>query len=84
MDITPDTEDRGKTAVVEDMGELKSKEEMAFDSLLKALSDLAMGQKEMLDEIKMQNRERSTHQEFVVGETSTTSSFTYCATATLE
>ena len=64
MEITPDMEDRGKTTLVEDMGEPKSREEMTFDSLLKALSDLAKGQKEMLDEIEIQNRE------FVVGETS--------------
>lgn len=43
MEITPDMEDRGKTAVAEGMGEPKSREEMAFNSLLKALSDLAKG-----------------------------------------
>lgn len=69
MEVTSDTNDRGNTAVAEGMGEPKSREEMALDSLLKALSDLAKGQKEMLDEIKMQNREQSTHREFVVGET---------------
>jgi len=68
LEITPDTKDRGKA--VEDMGEPKSKEEIAFDNLLKALSDLAKGQKEMLDEIKRQNREWSTYRQFVFGETS--------------
>ena len=55
MEITPDTEDHGKAVVTEDMGEPKRREEISFDGLLKALSDLAKGQKEMLDEIKMSN-----------------------------
>lgn len=46
-------EDRGNTVVEEDMGEPKSKEEMDFNILLKAVSDLATRQKEILDEIKM-------------------------------
>jgi len=47
--ITQDTEDKGKAVVVEeDMGEPKIKEDMAFDSLLKDMNDLAKGQKEML------------------------------------
>lgn len=70
MEITLDIEDRGKVVVKEEMGEPKRKERFAFDSLLKVLSDLEKGQKEMLDEIKMQNREQSTHQEFLFGETS--------------
>jgi len=36
----------------EEMIEPKSREEMAFDSLLRALSDLVKGQKDMLEEIK--------------------------------
>jgi len=71
LEITPNTEDRGKAVVAkEDMVEPKSKEEMVFDSLLKALNDLAKGQKEMLEEIKMQNRERTTPRGFLFGETS--------------
>lgn len=56
MEITPDPKDRGKVVVAEDMGEPKSREEITFDRLLKALSDLAKGQKEMLDKIKVQNQ----------------------------
>ena len=52
------------------MVEPKSREEMAFDNLLKVLNDLAKGQKEMLEEIKMQNRERTTPRGFLFGETS--------------
>lgn len=48
LEITLDTEDRGKALIIEDMGERKRREEVAFDSLVKALSDLAKGQKEML------------------------------------
>jgi len=71
LEITPDTEDRGKAVVAEeDMGEPKSKEGMAFDILLKALNDLTKGQKEMLEEIKMQNQERTTPSGFLFGETS--------------
>jgi len=45
-------EEKGKTvAGEEEMAEPKSREEMAFDSLLRALSDLAKGQKDMLEEI---------------------------------
>ncbi len=53
LEITPDAEDGGKAVVAEeDMVEPKSREEMAFDSLLRALSHLAKGQKDMLEEIK--------------------------------
>lgn len=69
MEITPDIEDHGKTTVEKDMEEPKIKEEMAFDSLLKALSDLEKREKEILDAIRMKNLEQNTHQEFVVGET---------------
>ena len=55
LEITLDTEERRKAVIVEDMVETRSKEGMAFDSLLKALNDLAKGQNEMLDEIKQQN-----------------------------
>jgi len=41
--MTPDMEDCGKTVVPEVMGEPKSTEEKAFDSLLKDLSDLEKG-----------------------------------------
>lgn len=54
----------------EEMTEPKSREGMAFDSLLRALSDLAKGQKDMLEEIKSQNRERTTPRRFLCGETS--------------
>jgi len=70
LEITPDTKDMGKAVVAKNMGDPKSREEMAFDSLLKALNDLVKGQKEMLDEIKMQNWERSTPRGFLFGETS--------------
>ena len=69
MDITPDTEDQGKELLVEDMGEPKGKEEIVFDSLMKAINDLAKDKKDMLNEIKMQNWERST-QNFLFGEIS--------------
>ena len=53
LKITPDTEERGKTmAGEEEMTETKSREEMAFNSLLRALSELAKGQKDMLEEVK--------------------------------
>ena len=42
---------------------------MVFDSILKAINDLAKAQKDMLNEIKMKNRERIT-QNFLFGETS--------------
>lgn len=61
LEITPDTEEKGKTVVgQEEMTEPKSMEEMAFDSLLRALSDLAKGKKYMLEEIKSQSRDRAT------------------------
>lgn len=70
MEITPNMEDRGKAVVAdEDMVEPKCREEMDIDNLLKALNDLAKGQKEMLEEIKMQNRERTTPRGFLFGET---------------
>lgn len=50
-------EDLGKGVVEEDMGEPKSREEIAFDSLLKALRNLEKGKNDILDEIKIQNRE---------------------------
>lgn len=43
LEITPGTKDHGKTAVAEYMGEPKSREEMASDSLLKVLNDLEKG-----------------------------------------
>lgn len=71
LEITPDTEQRGKTmAREEEMTKPKSKEEMAFDSLLRALSDLAKGQKGMLEEIKSQSRDRATPRGFLCVETS--------------
>ena len=48
MEITLDTEDQGKEVLVEDMGEPKGKEEMVFESLLKAMNDLAKAQKTCL------------------------------------
>ena len=63
-------EDRGKAvAGEEEMTEPKSKEEMAFNSLLRALSDLDKGQKNMLEEIKSQNRERTMPRGFLCAET---------------
>ena len=56
--------------IVEAIEEPKGKEEMGFDSVLKALNDLEKEQREMLNEIKMQNQERSTHWYFLFGETS--------------
>jgi len=41
LEITSDTKEHGKAVIVEDMVEPRSKEDMAFDNLLKALSDLA-------------------------------------------
>jgi len=44
LEITLDMEDRGKAVVgEEEMTEPKSREETTFDSLLRALSDLAKG-----------------------------------------
>jgi len=37
---------------------------------LKALNDLAKGKKEMLEELKLQNRDTSIHREFLFGEAS--------------
>lgn len=52
LEITPNTEERGKiVAGEEEMTEPKSREEMAFNSLLRALSDLAKGQKDKLEKI---------------------------------
>lgn len=63
-------EKNGKAvAKEEEMIEPKSMEEMAFDSLLRALSDLAKGQKDMLEEIKSQNWDRATSRGFLCGET---------------
>lgn len=71
LEITPDTEETGKIVVrEEEMIEPKSREEMAFDSLLRALSDLAKGQKDMLEEIKSQSRDKATPRGFLCGETS--------------
>lgn len=69
LEITPDKEACGQAVVVANMGEPKHKEEVAFDSLLKALNDLDKEQKEMLVEIKQQNRDKSIHHEFLFGET---------------
>jgi len=52
------------------MGELPSKEEAAFNNLLKSLNDMEKGQKEMLEELKQQNQDNSVHRDFVFGETS--------------
>eukprot|EP00253_Pinus_taeda_P002190 PITA_02190 len=45
------------------MGEPRIKEEATFYSLLKALNDLAKGKREMLEELKLQNRDTSIHHE---------------------
>lgn len=53
LEITPDMEEKWKTvAREEEMTEPKGREEMAFNSLWRALSELAKGQKDMLEEIK--------------------------------
>ena len=71
LEITPDKEEREKVvAREEEMAEPKRREEMAFDSLLRALSDLAKGQKDMLEEIKSQKRDRATPRGFLCGENS--------------
>lgn len=41
LEISPDTKDLGKEVVIEDMGEPKRRKGIAFDSVLKPLSDLA-------------------------------------------
>lgn len=74
IEITPDTEERRKAVVGrEEMTEPKSREEMTFDNLLRALTDLAKGLKDMLEEIKSQNRDRDTPRGFLRGETFETS-----------
>jgi len=46
--------DRGKiVAEEEEMAEPKRREEIAFDSLLRDLSDLGKGRKDMMGEIKL-------------------------------
>ena len=65
LEITPDTETPGKAIVVANIGESRSKEEATFHNLLKALNDLAQGQKEMLEELKQKNRDKSIHHEFL-------------------
>lgn len=68
LEITPYTKDKGKATVgEEEMTEPKSKEEMAFNDLLWALSDLAKGLKDMLEEVKSQKIERTTLEGFYVG-----------------
>jgi len=70
LEITPDMEEKGKTvAGEEEMTEPKGREEMAFNSLLRALSELAKGQKDMLEGIKSQSRDRATPRGFLCGET---------------
>jgi len=71
LEITPDMGGKGNTVAGEEkMTKPKCREEMAFDSLLRALSDLAKGQKDMLVEIKSQSRDRATPRGFLCGETS--------------
>jgi len=70
LEITPSTEERGKAVDgEEEITEPKSGEEMRFDSLLRALSVLAKGQKDMLEEIKSQNRDKATPRGFLCRET---------------
>lgn len=70
MEITLDLEACGKIVMVAEIGELRSKEDVAFDRLLKALNEVARGQKELLEEIKYKNRDKGLHREFLFGETS--------------
>lgn len=72
LEITLDMEERGKAvAEEEEMAKPKHREEMDFDSLLSALSHLAKGQKDMLEEIKSHKTETGPHLEgFLRGEAS--------------
>ena len=52
------------------MGDSRRKGESTFVSILKALNDLAKEQKGILEGLKQQNRDKSIHHEFLIGETS--------------
>lgn len=70
LEITPGTKTIEQEVVGVNMGEPTRKEEATFNSLLKTLNDLEKRQKEMLEELKQQNHDKSVHMDFMFGETS--------------